>query len=45
MSRSNSKKVILNDVNSKTSGLYTCEVAAEAPSFSSVRGEARLKVT
>lgn len=42
--QSNSKKVTLKGVNLKSSGLYRCEVSAEAPSFTSVQGEGRMEV-
>lgn len=44
MSQSDSRKVVLHDVSWKTSGLFRCEVSAEAPSFSSAQSEARMEV-
>lgn len=44
MSKSDDKKVVLQPVSWKTSGLYRCEVSAEAPSFSSAQSESRLEV-
>ncbi|CAH1169638.1 unnamed protein product [Phaedon cochleariae] len=44
MSRSNSKKVVLHPVSWKTSGLFRCEVSAEAPSFASAQSEARMEI-
>ncbi|XP_068086942.1 cell adhesion molecule 2 [Anabrus simplex] len=41
---SDSQKVLLRNVSLKTSGLYRCEVSAEAPSFTSVHGEGRMEV-
>nr|CAI5818842.1 unnamed protein product [Callosobruchus analis] len=43
-SKSDSKKVVLHSVSWKTSGLFRCEVSAEAPSFASAQGEARMEV-
>ncbi|KAJ9582766.1 hypothetical protein L9F63_022892, partial [Diploptera punctata] len=42
--RSDSQKVLLKNVNLKASGMYRCEVSAEAPSFTSVHGEGRMEV-
>ncbi|XP_056643800.1 uncharacterized protein LOC130449804 isoform X1 [Diorhabda sublineata] len=44
MSKSDRKKVFLHPVSWKTSGLYRCEVSAEAPSFSSAQSEARMEI-
>lgn len=44
MSLSDSRKVILRSVSLKTSGLFRCEVSAEAPTFSSAQSEARMEV-
>lgn len=41
---SDAQKVVIRNVNLKASGLYRCEVSAEAPSFTSVNGEARMEV-
>ncbi|XP_066996214.2 uncharacterized protein [Anabrus simplex] len=41
---SDDKQVVLRNVNLKTSGLYRCEVSAEAPSFASAQGEGRMDV-
>ncbi|XP_039285116.1 uncharacterized protein LOC111061006 [Nilaparvata lugens] len=41
---SDSKQVVLKNVSLKTSGLYRCEVSAEAPSFTSVSNEAKMEV-
>ncbi|CAH1985025.1 unnamed protein product [Acanthoscelides obtectus] len=44
VSKSDSKKVVLHSVSWKTSGLFRCEVSAEAPSFASAQSEARMEV-
>ncbi|CAH1108641.1 unnamed protein product [Psylliodes chrysocephalus] len=44
MSRSNSKKVVIRPVSWKTTGLFRCEVSAEAPSFASAQSEAKMEV-
>ncbi|KAK9878066.1 hypothetical protein WA026_020695 [Henosepilachna vigintioctopunctata] len=44
MSKSDNKKVTLHSVGWKTSGLFRCEVSAEAPSFASAQSEARMEV-
>ncbi|XP_050515488.1 uncharacterized protein LOC126890528 [Diabrotica virgifera virgifera] len=44
MSRSDSKKVVIRPVSWKTSGLFRCEVSAEAPSFASAQSEAKMEV-
>lgn len=44
MSQSNSRKVVLRSVNINTSGLYRCEVSAEAPSFASAQSEGRMEI-
>lgn len=41
---SNDVKVMLKRLNLKSSGMYRCEVSAEAPSFSSVEDEGRMEV-
>lgn len=41
---SNNQNVVLKSVNLKTTGLYRCEVSAEAPSFSSAQKEGYLQV-
>ncbi|KAJ6601649.1 hypothetical protein Bhyg_18007, partial [Pseudolycoriella hygida] len=41
---SNNVKVKLKRVTLKSSGLYRCEVSAEAPNFSSAEGEGRMEV-
>uniref|UniRef100_A0A0A9YJJ0 Cell adhesion molecule 2 n=2 Tax=Lygus hesperus TaxID=30085 RepID=A0A0A9YJJ0_LYGHE len=43
-SLSDSKQVALRGVNLKSSGIYRCEVSAEAPSFASAHREARMEV-
>ncbi|XP_030760041.1 uncharacterized protein LOC115885309 [Sitophilus oryzae] len=44
MSKSDNRKVVLHPVNWKSSGLFRCEVSAEAPSFASAQSEARMEV-
>ncbi|XP_062565476.1 uncharacterized protein LOC134227815 [Armigeres subalbatus] len=41
---SNHTKVTLRMLTLKSSGLYRCEISAEAPSFDSVQGEGRMDV-
>ncbi|XP_046385741.1 uncharacterized protein LOC124155726 [Ischnura elegans] len=41
---SDSMKVFLRSVTLRSSGVYRCEVSAEAPSFSSASGEGRMEV-
>lgn len=41
---SNEKQVLLRSVNLKSSGVYRCEVSAEAPSFASAQREGRMEV-
>ncbi|XP_071448177.1 uncharacterized protein [Hetaerina americana] len=41
---SDSVQIFLRSVTLKSSGVYRCEVSAEAPSFSSVSGEGRMEV-
>ncbi|XP_063229339.1 uncharacterized protein LOC134534748 isoform X1 [Bacillus rossius redtenbacheri] len=41
---SDDKTVALRSVNLQSSGLYRCEVSAEAPSFASAQKEARMEV-
>ncbi|VVD00140.1 unnamed protein product [Leptidea sinapis] len=45
LSKSNDRRVVLHQVTLKSSGLYRCEVSAEAPSFESAAGEGRMEVT
>ncbi|XP_030761169.1 uncharacterized protein LOC115886213 isoform X2 [Sitophilus oryzae] len=44
MTKSDNRKVVLHSVNWKSSGLFRCEVSAEAPSFASAQSEARMEV-
>lgn len=44
VSQSNSRKVLLRSVNINSSGLYRCEVSAEAPSFASAQSEGRMEI-
>ncbi|XP_050671297.1 uncharacterized protein LOC126969774 [Leptidea sinapis] len=44
LSKSNDRRVVLHQVTLKSSGLYRCEVSAEAPSFESAAGEGRMEV-
>ncbi|XP_065213523.1 cell adhesion molecule 2-like [Planococcus citri] len=44
ISNSNDKKVSLKNVSLMMRGVYRCEVSAEAPSFATVYGEARMEV-
>ncbi|CAH1169772.1 unnamed protein product [Phaedon cochleariae] len=44
MSKSDSRKVVIHPVSWKTSGLFRCEVSAEAPSFASAQSEAKMEV-
>ncbi|XP_053680701.1 uncharacterized protein LOC128731595 [Anopheles nili] len=41
---SDGTKVLLRGLTLKSSGLYRCEISAEAPSFDSVQGEGRMEV-
>lgn len=41
---SDSTRVMLRGLTLKSSGLYRCEISAEAPSFASVQGEGRMEV-
>ncbi|XP_046386602.1 uncharacterized protein LOC124156237 [Ischnura elegans] len=41
---SDSVQIFLRSVTLKSSGIYKCEVSAEAPSFASVSGEGRMEV-
>ncbi|XP_053693358.1 uncharacterized protein LOC128741512 [Sabethes cyaneus] len=41
---SDNTKVLLRSLTLKSSGLYRCEISAEAPSFDSVQGEGRMDV-
>ncbi|XP_046469963.1 uncharacterized protein [Neodiprion pinetum] len=41
---SDSQQVFLRHVSLRTSGLYRCEVSAEAPSFTSVHGDGHMEV-
>ncbi|XP_077287063.1 cell adhesion molecule 2-like isoform X2 [Arctopsyche grandis] len=42
--QSDDKKVTLKAVTLKSSGMFRCEVSAEAPSFASAQGEGRMEV-
>ncbi|XP_072941012.1 uncharacterized protein [Epargyreus clarus] len=44
LTKSDSRRVVLHQVTLKSSGLYRCEVSAEAPSFASAAGEGRMEV-
>ncbi|XP_022900142.1 uncharacterized protein [Onthophagus taurus] len=44
ISLSTRNRVVLRSVNLKTSGMFRCEVSAEAPSFSSAQSEALMEV-
>ncbi|CAG9560278.1 unnamed protein product [Danaus chrysippus] len=44
LSKSDDRRVVLHQVTLKSSGLYRCEVSAEAPSFASSAGEGRMEV-
>ncbi|XP_050497978.1 uncharacterized protein LOC114337066 isoform X1 [Diabrotica virgifera virgifera] len=44
MSKSDKKKVVLHPVSWRTSGVFRCEVSAEAPSFASAQSEARMEI-
>ncbi|XP_045493582.1 uncharacterized protein LOC123692828 [Colias croceus] len=44
LSKSDMKKVLLHQVTLKTTGIYRCEVSAEAPSFASAADEGRMEV-
>ncbi|XP_026328542.1 uncharacterized protein LOC113236608 [Hyposmocoma kahamanoa] len=44
LQKSDDRKVVLHQVTLKTTGLYRCEVSAEAPSFASAAGEGRMEV-
>lgn len=41
---SDSKRVVLKGLTLKSTGLYRCEVSAEAPDFASVQGDGRMEV-
>lgn len=41
---SDDKRVMLKSLTLKSSGMYRCEVSAEAPGFSSASGEGRMEV-
>lgn len=41
---SDNKKLVLENVSVNTSGVYRCEVSADAPAFTTVQGEARMEV-
>ncbi|KAL1140625.1 hypothetical protein AAG570_000555, partial [Ranatra chinensis] len=41
---SDSRQVALRGVNLKSTGVYRCEVSAEAPSFASAQSEGRMEV-
>ncbi|XP_054285924.1 uncharacterized protein LOC129002270 [Macrosteles quadrilineatus] len=42
--KSDAQKVVIRNVPLRSSGMYRCEVSAEAPAFSSVHGESRMNV-
>ncbi|XP_048484946.1 uncharacterized protein LOC105395552 isoform X1 [Plutella xylostella] len=44
LGRSDSRRVVLQQVTLRSSGAYRCEVSAEAPSFASAAGEGRMEV-
>ncbi|XP_074032320.1 cell adhesion molecule 2-like [Leptinotarsa decemlineata] len=44
VTKSDSRKVVIHSVSWKTSGLFRCEVSAEAPSFASAQSEAKMEV-
>ncbi|XP_053602644.1 uncharacterized protein LOC128670725 [Plodia interpunctella] len=44
LQKSDAKRVVLHPLMLKSTGLYRCEVSAEAPSFASVAGEGRMEV-
>ncbi|KAL4708392.1 hypothetical protein ACJJTC_019628 [Scirpophaga incertulas] len=44
LQKSDDQRVTLHQVMLKSSGLYRCEVSAEAPSFASAAGEGRMEV-
>ncbi|XP_023951944.1 uncharacterized protein LOC112055885 [Bicyclus anynana] len=44
LSKSDKGRVMLHPVTLKSSGLYRCEISAEAPSFASVAGEGKMEV-
>ncbi|KAG6459894.1 uncharacterized protein LOC115449797 [Manduca sexta] len=44
LQKSDDQRVTLHQVTLKSSGLYRCEVSAEAPSFASAAGEGRMEV-
>jgi hypothetical protein len=41
---SDSQKVTVGNINLAATGMYRCEVSAEAPSFTSVNGEGLMEV-
>lgn len=41
---SDGSKVLLKNLSLKSSGVYRCEISAEAPNFDSVQGEGRMDV-
>ncbi|KAJ2947176.1 hypothetical protein O0L34_g16534 [Tuta absoluta] len=44
LQKSDDSRVVLHTVTLKSTGLYRCEVSAEAPSFASAAGEGRMEV-
>ncbi|KAG7299568.1 hypothetical protein JYU34_016546 [Plutella xylostella] len=44
LSKSDDRRVVLQQVTLRSSGVYRCEVSAEAPSFASAAGEGRMEV-
>ncbi|CAG9854490.1 unnamed protein product [Phyllotreta striolata] len=44
LSKSDRKRVVLHPVSWRTSGVFRCEVSAEAPSFASAQSEARMEI-
>ncbi|XP_011565392.3 uncharacterized protein LOC105395150 isoform X1 [Plutella xylostella] len=44
LGKSDSRRVVLQQVTLRSSGVYRCEVSAEAPSFASAAGEGRMEV-
>ncbi|XP_056638684.1 cell adhesion molecule 2-like [Diorhabda sublineata] len=44
MSRSDSKRVVIRPIDWKSTGIFRCEVSAEAPSFASAQSEAKMEV-
>lgn len=44
MDQSSGKHLVLRDVDRDTSGVYTCEVSADAPGYSTKTGSAKMEV-